>query len=69
MFVVMEIQAGNKTATLVNSYEDRNAAEQKYHSILAAASVSKVPVHSAVMLTKEGYFIKSEVYKHEEEAK
>ena len=69
MFVVIEIQAGDKTATLVNAYEDRNAAEQKYHSILAAASVSKVPVHSAVMLTNEGYFIKSEVYKHEEEAK
>ena len=64
MFVVIEIQAGETVATLVNSYADRNEAEAKYHTILAYASKSDIPKHSAVMLTEEGYYIKSETYKH-----
>ena len=68
MFVVLEIQAGETIATIVNSYEDRLLAEQKYHQILAAAAVSNVPKHSAVLMTDEGVRIKNEVYVHEVEA-
>ena len=66
MFIVIEIQTSDKVATLVDTYDDRETAEQKYHTILSSASVSKVPKHSAVMLSEEGYYIKSECYKHEE---
>ena len=62
----MEIQVfeDGKMSTPCYAYEDRNSAEAKYHSILSGASVSKLPKHSAVMLTEEGYYIKSECYEH-----
>ena len=68
MYIVIEIQAGNTVATIVNSYADRNTAENKYHSVLAAAAVSEVPKHGAVMLTDEGTRLKSECYIHEQES-
>ena len=68
MYIVIEIQAGNTVATIVNSYADRNTAENKYHSVLAAAAVSEVPKHGAVMLTEEGTRLKSECYIHEQES-
>ncbi len=64
MFVVIEIQTDTQTATLVNAYENRNDAENKYHNILAVASVSSVPIHTAVMVTDTGRFVKSESYDH-----
>jgi len=69
MFIVMEIQtnADGTIGTLINSYTDRNEAESKYHAILASASISSVPVHSACMFTNEGNMIKSERYIHEVE--
>lgn len=67
MYIVMEIQKTGTVATLVTAYEDRNQAEQKYHTVLAAAAVSAVPKHGAVMLTDEGVRLKGECYIHEEE--
>lgn len=67
MFIVIEIQVGEEVATLVTSYEDRNEAESNYHTVLAYASKSSLKKHSAVMLTEEGYYIKSECYDHEKE--
>lgn len=67
--IVIEIQSNGETAAvLTNSYADRNDAENKYHTILAYAAKSELPIHSAVMLTDEGYFIKSERYIHEAES-
>ena len=59
MFVVIEKKKNNNNqiATLVNAYENRNQAFQKYHSVLSAAAVSDLPVHSAVILTEEGFLI------------
>lgn len=67
MYIVIEIQKNQngQVATLVDSYEDRNTAEQKYHQVLAAAAVSSLPVHTAVMLMEDGYSIKKETYRHE----
>lgn len=67
MFIVIEIQTTDTVATVVNSYADRNEAEQKYHQILSAAAVSTVPKHGAVMLTDEGVRLKGECYIHEQE--
>lgn len=67
MFIVMEIQTGDSVATIVNAYADRNTAENKYHTILAAAATSSVPKHGAVMLTDEGVRLKNECYIHEQE--
>lgn len=68
VFVVMEIQSDNQTATtLINSYTNRNEAESKFHQILGAAAVSSVPTHTAVLLTDTGRELKNETYSHEME--
>ncbi len=66
MIIVMEIQVfeDGKMSTPCYAFDNKNSADQKYHSILASASVSKLPKHSAVMVTDDGYFIKSETYRH-----
>lgn len=64
MYIVLEIQ---DTAVLVNSYDTRNEAENKYHTILAYAAVSSVEMHAAVMLNEDGSFVKSECFEHEVE--
>ena len=43
---------------------DINKAKSKYHAVLSAAAVSKVPVHAAVIMTEEGDSIKHESYTH-----
>lgn len=65
MYIVLEIQTSNTVATIVNSYEDRNQAESKYHQILTAAALSNVPKHSAVLMNDVGQTIKNETYIHE----
>ena len=64
MYIVLEIQSSDITATIVNSYADRNQAESKYHQILTAAAISAVPKHSAVLLADNGVSIKHESYFH-----
>lgn len=66
MYIIIEIQKNqdNQIATLVNSYTDKNLAQQKYHQVLAAASVSSILIHSAVMLNEDGYLIKKQSYYH-----
>ena len=67
MFIVIELQTINdsQVANIVNAYTEQKVAEQKYHTILAAAAVSSLPCHYAVMLDEKGRMIKSEFYTHE----
>ena len=66
-YVVIELQDnGSSVANLVTAFDDVYQAEQKYHQVLAAAAVSSLPCHSAVMVNSEGMYIKSESYKHGE---
>ncbi len=62
MFIVLEIQ---NSSILVNTYNTRNEAENKYHTILAYAAVSSIEKHAAAMLTEDGEYIKSECFVHE----
>lgn len=66
MYIILEAQtnANGTVGTLVSTYADRDTAENKYHIVLAAAAVSNLPLHSAFMLSNEGYIIKSECYTH-----
>lgn len=68
MFIVIELQtnADGTVGNLVYQYASRDEAESKFHSILAAAAISALPVHSAVMLTNAGVMVKSEFYRHGE---
>lgn len=67
LYIVIELQTVNEStvANIVNAYTEQAVAEQKYHSILAAAAVSALPCHSATMLDEKGRMIKSEFYTHE----
>lgn len=69
MYIVIELQtnADGVVANLVYQYNSRDEAESKFHYILAAAAVSTLPVHAAVMLTNAGTMVKSEYYRHGDE--
>lgn len=65
MFLVTEIQTVNgQTSVITTSFATLNEADHKYHTILAAAAISTVDVHAAVMYTNTGSYIKSEYYRH-----
>lgn len=70
MYIVVEIQksSAGTIATIVNSFATRNEAESSYHTILAAAAISSVPVHSAVIMTEEGQTLMFQSYTHEEQS-
>jgi len=65
-YIVLEIQtnANGSVGTLIDSFDDQNAAWSKYHTILAAAAISQIPMHTAVILTNEGYILESRNYKY-----
>ena len=66
-FIVLEIQTNvdGTVGNVVTAYDDRNQAESAYHSILASAAVSQLPVHAAVILTNGGYAYEHHCYEHE----
>ena len=67
-YLVIELQkTGTTMSNLTYAYGDRNQAEAKYHEILAAAAVSNVDVHAAVLLDEEGNYYEGKCYKHNEE--
>lgn len=68
MFIVIELQTNpdGTLGNLVYAFADRGEAEQKYHLILAAAAVSTLPVHAAVMLSNDGHSLMYQCYRHNE---
>lgn len=68
MYIVIEIQLNNGTvSTLTYQYDNINAAYAKYHTILAAAAVSTIDTHSAVILSETGYTIANASFTHPKE--
>lgn len=63
-YLVIEIQKGEDgaIANLVTAHDSLNEARSKYHSVLAAAAVSELPSHAAVLLEENGTSIASECY-------
>lgn len=45
----------------------RFKAESKYHEVLAAAAVSELPQHAAVVVTSGGFPIMNQCYEHKTE--
>ena len=69
MYFIMELQRGadGSCAHLVHTAENRNQAESVYHQVLAAAAISSVPTHSAIMITDAGEPVMHDSYLHETE--
>ena len=66
MYIVIELQknAEGVVSNLVTSHNTLAEAESKYHFILAAAAVSEIPVHSAIIVSEEGFAVQNKCYKH-----
>lgn len=66
MYIVIELQANNEgqIANIVTAYDNLPQAQNKYYTILAAASISSVPYHSAVILDRCGVLIMRESFIH-----
>ena len=66
-YLTIEIQtsADGTVSNLVTAHDTRLAAESTYHTILAAAAISQLPCHAAMLVTSEGYPVAYESYKHE----
>lgn len=66
MYIVIELQknAEGAVSNIVTSHDTLAEAESKYYSILASAAVSTVPVHSAIIVSEEGFPVRNQCYKH-----
>ena len=55
-YIVIELQtnADGTVGNIVTAYDDRNAAESQYHTVLAAAAISTLPVHAACLMDTTG---------------
>lgn len=68
MYIVLELQTdGSTTSLLPTAFENKNEADNKYHTILATAAMSNLRIHSAAMIDEFGYLMKSDYYQHDEE--
>lgn len=74
-FYIVEIQqyANEEYGHLVHYAYDadplkaRLKGESKYHEVLAAAAVSELPSHAAILFTAEGFPVFHQCYKHQAE--
>jgi hypothetical protein len=66
MYIIIELQknAEGHVSNIVTEHPTKDEAESKYHSVLSAAAVSKVPVHSAIIVSEEGFPVANKCYKH-----
>lgn len=65
-YIVIELQKNTEgvVSNIVTSFENLAEAESKYYSVLASAAVSKIPVHSAIIVSEEGFPARHQCYKH-----
>lgn len=66
MYIVIELQknAEGVVSNIVTDHATQAEAESKYYSILASAAVSNVPIHSAIVVSEEGFPVMHQCYKH-----
>lgn len=69
MYIVIELQTASdgSVGNFVWAYQSLAQAEAKYHTVLAAAAVSSLPVHSCVILRNDGLQMAAQSYKHGED--
>lgn len=66
MYIVIELQknADGHVSNIVTEHATLAEAESKYHSVLASAAISTIPVHSAIIVSEEGFPVAHKCYKH-----
>lgn len=65
-YIVIELQKmdNGTVGNIVTAYDSQIEAESKYHQILAAAAISNLPTHSAIIINQCGDLIDSKCYEH-----
>lgn len=66
MYIVIELQksAEGHVSNIVTEHTSLAEAESRYHSVLSSAAISEIPVHSAIIISEEGFPVKYQCYKH-----
>ena len=66
MYIVIEIQknADGIMSDITTSFNTLPEAYNKYYSVLAFAAISELPVHSAALMSEEGFVVESKCFKH-----
>lgn len=66
MYIIQEIQtSGGNTALLpAITKSDKNEMESTVHSILAAAAISSVEVHTVIVYDEHGNTVNHKYYEH-----
>ena len=65
-FIVVEIQTAGDgtTSVLTDSFDNIDAAYNKYYTILAYAAISTIPVHAASIINNNGILWESKSFDH-----
>lgn len=65
-YLVTEIQTATDgtVSNITTSFDDQLQAESAYHSVLAAAAISQLKQHTAILYTHRGNMIMSGTYCH-----
>ena len=66
-YIVIEIQKladGSVAIPPIATYDSLQEAASRYHTILASAAISNVPLHSALILNEAGQKVKLDNYEH-----
>lgn len=68
-YIVIEIQksAQGAISNIVTSYDTKLEAESHYHTVLAAAALSNLPSHGAVIIDENCMPIAWQAYSNSEE--
>lgn len=66
-YMVLELQTtpDGAVANIITQHDTREEAESKYHTVLAAAAISALPLHAAVLMTSEGVTLENRYYERE----
>lgn len=66
MYIIQEIQTTNGASALLPAVTtaDRAEAESAWHSIMASAAISAVPVHTVIMYDEHGNILQRGYYEH-----
>lgn len=65
-YIVIELQKDTEgvVSNIVTEHKSIAEAESKYYTILASAAVGNIPIHSAIIVSEEGFPVKNQCYKH-----
>jgi hypothetical protein len=68
-YIVVELQkTGDQVGSLITAHDTLKDAHFKFYSVAAAASISDIDMHTAVLLSERGLPMERICFEHNEEA-